>query len=92
MFHIPNGGSRNVVEAVHFKQQGVKPGVPDIFLPIPTKKYHGLFIELKKDKGGRVSPEQHEWIDYLTKQGYKAQVCKGFDEAQKTIERYLKGE
>lgn len=33
MHHIANGGTRNQIEAVHLKQQGVKPGIPDIFLP-----------------------------------------------------------
>lgn len=36
MHHIPNGGSRNKIEAVRLKAQGVKRGVPDIFLPYPT--------------------------------------------------------
>ena len=35
MYATPNGGSRNPIEARHLKEQGVKPGVPDIFLPVP---------------------------------------------------------
>ena len=30
LFHIPNGGTRDAVEGRHLKQQGVKPGVPDL--------------------------------------------------------------
>jgi hypothetical protein len=33
MFHIPNGGSRNKLEAANLKKQGVRAGVPDICLP-----------------------------------------------------------
>lgn len=50
MFHIPNGGSRNKLEAANLKRQGVKAGVPDLFLPVSRGGYHGLFIELKYGK------------------------------------------
>lgn len=89
LFHIPNGGSRNMLEAVHLKQQGVKKGVSDMFLPIPKNNYHGLFIELKAGKN-KPSKEQLEFIDYVSKQGYKAVVCYGLDETIKVIEEYLK--
>ena len=29
MFHIANGGRRDIIEAAHLKQQGVKSGVPE---------------------------------------------------------------
>ncbi len=35
LYHIPNGGSRNAIEAKNLKRQGVKPGVPDLCLPVP---------------------------------------------------------
>ena len=34
LFHVPNGGKRNAAEAAHLKRQGVKAGVPDLFLPV----------------------------------------------------------
>lgn len=86
---IPNGGSRHPVEAKHLKAQGVKAGIPDIFLPVARQGYHGLYIELKRIKGGRVSEAQQMWLDYLRKQGYKAEVCMGFDEARREIVVYL---
>ena len=42
LFHIPNGGSRNKAEAANLKAQGVKPGVPDLCLPVARCGYHGL--------------------------------------------------
>lgn len=33
LYHIPNGGSRRKSEAGRFKAEGVKAGVPDLFLP-----------------------------------------------------------
>ena len=88
--HIPNGGYRNKREAHNLKMQGVKPGVPDIFLPVARKGYHGIFIELKRQKGGKLSESQKEWLDALFNQGYLAVRCDGADEAISTLERYLK--
>lgn len=89
LFHIPNGGSRNKAEAAHLKAQGVKKGVPDIFLPRACGKWHGLFIELKRTEGGSLSKDQKEWIDDLNDAGYKAVVCKGWEEAKNVILEYL---
>ncbi|MDO5397449.1 MAG: VRR-NUC domain-containing protein [bacterium] len=88
LFHIPNGGSRNRAEAVHLKRQGVKAGVPDLFLPTARGKYHGLFIEMKYGKN-KPTNAQREWMAALNEQGYLAVVCYGFDDARDTIERYL---
>lgn len=89
MFHIPNGGKRSKAEAGRFKAEGVKAGVPDIFLPVPRGGYHGLFIELKRSKGGTVSEAQKEWQAALKDEGYQAVICKGWQEAAKAIEDYL---
>ena len=45
---------------------------------------------MKRQKGGRLSPEQKEWIDGLFSQGYLAVRCDGADEAIGLLERYLK--
>lgn len=92
MYHIPNGGSRNKAEAARLKAQGVKPGVPDICLPVPRGKYHGLYIELKRTEGGRLSDKQLNWLDNLMKQGYVAFLCYGWEEAKSLIIKYLESE
>lgn len=91
MYHIPNGGSRSKSEAGRFRAEGVKAGVPDICLPVARGGYHGLYIELKRVKGGRVSPAQQGWIAALKDQGYCACVCKGWDDAAHIIKAYLEG-
>ena len=90
LYHVPNGGSRNKAEAGRLKAEGVKPGVPDICLPVPRGDYHGLYIELKRQKGGSLTPEQENWINALSEQGYLAIVCKGWHEASESIIQYLK--
>ena len=92
LFHIPNGGSRNQIEARHLKEQGVKPGVPDLCLPVARGLWHGLFIELKRQKGGRVSDAQRRWLEDLERQGYRTEVACGWREAAQIIEIYLQGE
>ena len=81
----PNGGNRNIVTAAKMKAEGQKPGVPDLFFPALR-----LFVEMKRTKGGRLSPEQKYWFDRLPKLGYKVVMCKGAAEAVKTIEEELK--
>lgn len=89
MFAIPNGGSRNPIEARHLKEQGVKPGIPDVFLPVARGGYHGLYIEMKRRKGGRVSVEQKKMILALRDQGFRAEVCEGWEQAKNVIEVYM---
>jgi hypothetical protein len=90
LVHVPNGGLRNMPEAVRFKAEGVRKGFPDLLLPVARGGYHSLAIELKRRKHSRISPEQKRWIDSLNGQGYLAVVCYGWEEAEKTITGYLR--
>jgi len=90
MFAVPNGGQRNVIVATRMKAEGVKRGVPDIWLPVvkPVSGYAGLVIELKAD-GGKPSREQRMWLEFLEQQGYRAMWLVGADAAINEIEQYL---
>lgn len=90
IFAIPNGGHRHIIVAVKLKAEGVKPSIPDLFLPVAAWGKHGMFIEMKSKKG-KVTKKQKIKIDELRKEGYHAGVCFGFDEAKIDIEAYLKG-
>lgn len=91
LHHIPNGGQRNARTAARLKAEGVKPGIPDIFLPVARGMWHGLYIELKRQRGGKLSDVQSEWIDRLRAEGYYAVRCNGAEEARKVILEYLRG-
>lgn len=91
LHHIPNGGSRNRVEAARLKAQGVKAGIPDVCLPVPRGPFCGLYIEMKRQQGGTLSPEQKVRINQLRMQGYRVDVCKGFHAAADIIEAYMEG-
>lgn len=88
LHHIPNGGSRNKIEAANLKKQGVRAGVPDICLPIPRANFHGLYIELKAGKN-KATEKQRDWLYALQEQGYVAVVCVGCEQAIEVITKYL---
>lgn len=90
LFHIPNGGSRNKLEAANLKKQGVKAGVPDLCLPVARGGYHSLYIELKA-KNNKPTKDQKEWLSFLDEQGHKTAVCWGWVAASQVITEYLKG-
>lgn len=88
LYAIPNGGSRHPAEAANLKRQGVKAGVPDLFLSVARGGYHGLYIEMKR-RGEKPRSEQVDWLTALTEQGYYTTVCYGADMAIATLTRYL---
>jgi hypothetical protein len=102
LFAIPNGAKlpyfesrsrsgkkyRWSPEAEKLKAEGLKPGVPDLFLPVARKGYNGLFIELKYGRN-KPSEQQVAYLDALSAQGYLAVVCWGAEDAIETITEYL---
>lgn len=87
LFHIPNERPDKVQAAI-LKKLGVKRGVPDLFLPVPSRKFHGLFIEMKNSKG-RTSDSQLWWGEHLAANGYVFDVCHGWQEAVEVLTWYL---
>lgn len=88
IYHIPNGGSRNKLEAANLKRQGVKAGVPDLCLPVARSGKHGLYLEMKWGKN-KTTEKQDWWLKQLMQQGYKTEVCWTAEEAISKIAQYL---
>lgn len=86
--HIPNEGKRSAAYGAALKRAGMQKGFPDLFFPIPSGQYHGLFIEMKYGKN-KPTPEQESWLSSLSAVGYFCSVCYGYDAAVKTIRKYL---
>lgn len=86
---IPNGGLRHPRVAKKLKAEGVKSGVPDLFLPVPKNNYYGLYIEMKFNKN-KTTKNQDWWLSKLTEQGFLCKVCYGFEEAKNIILTYLR--
>ena len=91
LHHIPNGGLRSKTEAVRFKRTGVKAGIPDICLPVARGAWHGLYIELKRKDGGKLSSAQALMMSKLISQNYFAVCCHGAEDACAVIYEYLTG-
>ncbi len=75
-------------------------GYPDLFIAHPSKGYHGMFLEIKKDRGevfrkdGKPRANKHIreqilTLDKLFNLGYYARFGFGLDECIKAIEEYL---
>ena len=80
--HCPNEGKRNVVNGARLKASGMKKGTPDILIfdPPPDSDWVGVAIELKRQRGGKISKEQQEWLDALSERGWLTRCCKGSGE------------
>lgn len=92
LFHIPNESVGGYGWIARNRQMGCKKGVPDLFYPVPMNGYHGLFVEMKKKKGGRLSPEQKKWLKVLKDFGYQVAVCNGWEEGKEVLLEYVKTE
>jgi hypothetical protein len=87
-FHVANERKTSWYNGKSLKQKGVKPGVPDIFIPIPNKTSHGLFIEMKI-KPNKLTAHQVFFCSGLKEVGYAVFVAWSADEAINIIKEYL---
>ena len=84
-----NGVKLSKNQAGRAKTQGMLSGVPDLFLPVPRKNFHGLYIEMKSEKG-RVSVSQSRFLSVTNELGYQSIVCYSSEDAIEKINEYLK--
>ena len=86
--HVPMGGKRHRVVAAKLKAEGVRAGYPDYLLDVPRGEYHGWRCELKA-VGEYAEPHQKAWHERLRAQGYRVDVCRGWEEAWRALCAYL---
>lgn len=98
--HIANesrSGSRSaMIRGAKLKRMGQSRGVWDyeIFVPVygvgkTVDDYQLLKIEMKRKKGGTLSPEQIEWGQIYKTAGIPHKVCKGAEEAIEFVQSFL---
>lgn len=73
LFAIPNGGNRNEITGARLKAEGTKCGVPDLFLPVARRGFHGLWIEMK-DAGKTANQTQKDLHADLRAEGFRVEV------------------
>ena len=93
LFSIPNGiplANQNVRTKIYkkLKEEGLQPGVPDLFLAVGNSIYNGMFIEIKT-KTDRLRKKQVDMIRALEQQNYKCVVVRSVDEFIEIIDEYL---
>lgn len=83
---IPNGGSRNALEAANLKREGALAGASDLII---IAEGAVLFIEMKSAKG-KQSPYQIAFQKAVERLGHTYKVCHSKTEFQLTVEHWLK--
>lgn len=80
LYHVPNGGRRDIMTAVRLKKLGVVPGIPDINIDVPVTGYCGMRIEFKKDV--KQKPRQNQESIHRQLRGYGYYVAIHFSPAE----------
>lgn len=88
LFHIKNETKGGSAQVAIDRACGTKKGVPDLCLPVPRGRYHGLYIEMKTETG-RTTAAQDWWGEKLLEQGYMFEVCHGWQSAVRVLQWYL---
>jgi hypothetical protein len=89
MFHCPNGGKRDAITGGQMRALGVKPGVPDLLMPVPSGPNPGLALEFKSATG-RASESQDEWMRFLMDEaGWMVLIVRSAEEGRKAVQFYL---
>jgi hypothetical protein len=89
LFAIPNGGARNAITGAILKKEGVLVGVSDLFLAIPAKGKHGLFLEVKAPKG-KIGTYQEKFRKEVENQGYVYGIFRTPEDGMQIVKEYLK--
>jgi hypothetical protein len=83
IFAIPNGAflagtvGKRAAQMARLKAEGLVEGIPDLFIPEWC-----VWIEMKRAKGGRVSPEQTEMAEALRGMNHLVIVAHGWEDAK----------
>jgi VRR-NUC domain len=94
--HITNEGKRSPITGRHLLNLGLKPGASDLFIYYPTKRHHGLFLEVKRNK--KYTPSemrteswkaQEKFLDSVKSVGFAGEVCYGAEDGIAIVARYL---
>ena len=94
LFSIPNGiplSNQNVRTKIYkkLKEEGLQPGVPDLFLAVGNSIYNGMFIEIKS-KTDRLRKKQVDMIRELESENYKCIIVRSLDEFMEQINEYMR--
>jgi len=81
IFSVPNGGTRNIKEALLLKATGLVAGVSDL---IVIKQNEIIFVEVKTEIG-KQSKEQKDFQKIIEKLGFKYILVRSLEDFKKQI-------
>lgn len=84
IFAIPNGELRAISVAQRLKAEGVVSGIPDLFIP-----EWNIWIEMKRQKGGKVSKEQRKIHEQLRTIGHTVIIGYGHKDAIEKLQSII---
>lgn len=88
-FSIPNGANKGFTARRLFKKTGLRSGIPDVLGCIAKQGKHGIFLEFKREKSGKISENQRRWQHDLRSWNYQVEVCYSAEEAINVVIDYL---
>ena len=83
VFHVPNGGGRNVIEAVALLRDGVRAGVADLAVMLPGGRI--VWLEVKSEDG-TIRRAQREFRDVCAALGHPYYVVRSVASALAAVE------
>ncbi len=95
--YIPKKSDDGTKDFNHFgyirrqKAMGLRKGFPDIviFAKNKSKTHEVLCIEMKRQEGGKLKPEQEAWIQKLDEADYVVGIAYGCEAAIRVLHKYL---
>ncbi|WP_238785471.1 VRR-NUC domain-containing protein [Blattabacterium cuenoti] len=90
-FHPHNEGNRSFYERFLIKVMRLRPGMPDLLIPMPNKGMTGMALEFKI-KPNKLTKNQIKVINILNSYNWSVNTCYCFDQAKTYIDEYLKNE
>jgi hypothetical protein len=93
VYSIPNAGKRGRFARGRILAEGLRAGFPDVGIAYQGThlgtRYPGMFIEFKRPRTGRMSPEQETYKRLLIKAGYLYLVLTDATEAMNITDAFL---
>jgi hypothetical protein len=93
---IPNGAQYGSdrklasIQAGRMRAEGLTPGICDLFLPWPSRGFHGFYVEMKAPgKLSQVRDGQRDFMAYADEAGYLCQVHDSADSAIEALKWYV---
>lgn len=88
-FKMPKTAFNFAAYSKKLKRMGLSKGFPDLIIFAKNSTNEVLFLEMKRQKGGKLYDEQKEWVEWLDSEGYAVGIATGCDSAIRILNQYL---